>query len=404
MMILGLVCVLAGARAWSAPELEGALQHFLDDAAPQYQASLAVIVGGVEVAVATSAAARGQASRFLFGSGTKPFIATRVLQLVEAGDLALDDLAGPLIDAALANETTPGPTFASLFGPAAKAVTIGMLLGMRSGVADFDVPAFDDRVLGDPDRAHPPLEFVEYAATVGEPYAKHFACEPGTCINYSSTNYQLLGLVLLANARRTAPGLSWRGLDVKAGLFPPSDEKRFDALAFLTEGRMIDQGLDTVGVSGKSTEISTQDASILGWTCGNVLATATATARFFHDLLVAKTLLNATTLGAMTTFSPIDNGWGRGSIEYGLGLMIQQTNPRGPYPPRVEDDGAYVGHGGDTYGYLSEQGFYPTLEATIAVVANEDARGSFVKSTLACGAARIVANVTQGRATTLACG
>ena len=84
--------------------------------------------------------------------------------------------------------------------------------------------------------------------------------------------------------------------------------------------------------------------------------------------------------------------------------MIQQTNPRGPYPPRVEDDGAYVGHGGDTYGYLSEQGFYPTLEATIAVVANEDARGSFVKSTLACGAARIVANVTQGRATTLACG
>ena len=88
---------------------------------------------------------------------------------------------------------------------------------------------------------------------------------------------------------------------------------------------------------------------------------------------------------------------------YGLGLMIQQTNARGPYPPKLADDGAYVGHGGDTYGFLSEQGYYPTAAATIAVVANEDQRGNFVKNALACGAYKVVANVTMGRDAAVDC-
>ena len=65
--------------------------------------------------------------------------------------------------------------------------------------------------------------------------------------------------------------------------------------------------------------------------------------------------------------------------------------------------GAYVGHGGDTYGFLSEQGFYPTVNATIAVVANEDQHGDFVKNTLACGAYKIIAEVTQGRKAAVTC-
>ena len=173
---------------------------------------------------------------------------------------------------------------------------------------------------------------------------------------------------------------------------------------FLATGPLDAGGLDVAGSSGAgNATILKQDASILGWTCGNVVATATAAARFFHDLLVAKTLLNATTLAEAETFAPIDNGWGERAIQYGLGLMIQQTNARGPYPPKLADDGAYVGHGGDTYGFLSEQGYYPTAAATIAVVANEDQRGNFVKNALACGAYKVVANVTMGRDAAVDC-
>jgi hypothetical protein len=190
---------------------------------------------------------------------------------------------------------------------------------------------------------------------------------------------------------------------VKRALFAGGGD-RFADLHFLATGPLDAGGLDVAGSSGAgNATILKQDASILGWTCGNVVATATAAARFFHDLLVAKTLLNATTLAEAETFAPIDNGWGERAIQYGLGLMIQQTNARGPYPPKLADDGAYVGHGGDTYGFLSEQGYYPTAAATIAVVANEDQRGNFVKNALACGAYKVVANVTMGRDAAVDC-
>ena len=139
--------------------------------------------------------------------------------------------------------------------------------------------------------------------------------------------------------------------------------------------------------------------------CGNLVSTPLEVARFFRALLRMNSLVSAASLAEMTRFAPIDNGWGAGSIAYGLGLMIQQTSlkKRATKPPSPHDDGAYVGHGGDTYGFLSEQGFYPTINATIAVVANSDAKGYFVKNVLACGAYKIVAKATLTRAVDVRC-
>merc|ERR1712080_618145 len=98
----------------------------------------------------------------------------------------------------------------------------------------------------------------------------------------------------------------------------------------------------------------------------------------------------------MKQFRPLDTVWAKGYIQYGLGLMIQQTSPtmsKKHKPPQLDDEGAYIGHGGDTYGFLSEQGWYPGLNASIAVVANEDSNGNFVKNGLACGAYEVVAKV-----------
>ena len=44
-----------------------------------------------------------------------------------------------------------------------------------------------------------------------------------------------------------------------------------------------------------------------------------------------------------------------------------------------------MGHGGDTYGFLSEQGIIGQLgNASFSVVSNEDYEGSFVQHSVAC--------------------
>lgn len=40
-----------------------------------------------------------------------------------------------------------GKTFAGLFGENAKKITVGNILRMRSGINDFDVPAFNYKML-----------------------------------------------------------------------------------------------------------------------------------------------------------------------------------------------------------------------------------------------------------------
>jgi len=76
---------------------------------------------------------------------------------------------------------------------------------MRSGIGDFDIPEFDNKLLTEGSEVHSPLEalevvshFPEHESCAG--YNCTFACEPGTCGFYSSTNFLLAGLVLLNHA------------------------------------------------------------------------------------------------------------------------------------------------------------------------------------------------------------
>ena len=56
-------------------------------------------------------------------------------------------------------------------------------------------------------------------------------------------------------------------------------------------------------------------------------------------------------------FHVLDYGWAKGHITYGAGLMVETTHydRHDPGPPDFTKWGAYMGHGGDTYGFLSEQ-------------------------------------------------
>ena len=81
---------------------------------------------------------------FLYGSGTKPFTAAAVLRLVEEGKVNLDDPVSMHVDPVLKKD---GTSWAELFGTEGAAVTVGLMLQMRSGIKDYDGNQFDDLLL-----------------------------------------------------------------------------------------------------------------------------------------------------------------------------------------------------------------------------------------------------------------
>lgn len=233
----------------------------------------------------------------------------------------------------------------------------------------------------------------------------HFA--PGALVEYSSTNYVLLGLVLLAHD--PSAGGDWTKLDVPALLFPPSLRDKYRRVAFLAD-QPLNSALTVPGASGmiegKLTPIWGQRAGVLGWTCGNMVASATDVASFYYDLLVARSLLDEGSLAQMETFRTLSYGWAEGHIAYGAGLMVEAVNfSRHSGAPQFGRWGSYMGHGGDTYGFLSEQGIIGQLDnASFSVVSNEDYEGSFVQHSVACRVIKAAAKVLKDVALDFECG
>ena len=179
-------------------------------------------------------------------------------------------------------------------------------------------------------------------------------------------------------------------------------------MRFLDHGRMHDQGLALPGIAG-GTEIFEQDGSVLGWSCGNLAASAQDVARFYFDLLgnESSPIVSKASRGAMMATRPLDTGWARGYLEYGSGLMIETVDPKtGIIPAQVDTPGAYIGHGGETYGFLSEQGWFPSLNLSMSAVAAQTATntvGSLNSHVVMCRAAEIVSEVLYDRTIDLNC-
>ncbi len=128
------------------------------------------------------------AERFRAGSMLKMAVATAVLQLVEKGELSLDQTLSELVPA----------TLAARF-PDAQAITVRMLLRHTSGIPEFTTPEFDAEVVSDPTHVWTFDEFFDRALVRPPLFA------PGAGWSYSNTNYILLGTIL----ERTT-GQPWR--------------------------------------------------------------------------------------------------------------------------------------------------------------------------------------------------
>jgi D-alanyl-D-alanine carboxypeptidase len=112
--------------------------------------------------------------QFAIASITKSIVAAQVMQMVEAGELDLDDPATDHLPADLDFDTN--------------GATIRQLLGHRSGIPEEDFAKEDKLLLANRRRFWAPAEVLELVPTERAP--------AGEAFEYANANYQLLGLVI----------------------------------------------------------------------------------------------------------------------------------------------------------------------------------------------------------------
>jgi len=291
--------------------------------------------------------------RFLLGSATKMYTAAAILRLVEAGKFGLDDKALPLMDSLW--KKLAKTSLADRLGSQMEEVTVRQLLQMQSGIPDFDTNP-DSRSY---QYAHPkedlgPVEEVNFL-----PAHPRFDCSPGTCGHYSSTNYELLGLILAQQAGVS----SWDEYKQASGL--PAD-----VLADMPTTVFPVHGLcsNFTQVHGYGSGYPAKDVFDFsctgGWTCGNVLSNAGDAAVFVRALYGTDRIVSQTTRDEMTSFKPLTKGFAVGT-GYGLGTFDVSS--------LIKDFSRdLVGHAGETYGYNSITAYSKKNDFSLSITANDE--------------------------------
>lgn len=354
-----------------SPKMGNLLQRIVDYLALRYNTSYSIsMVGprytwtrqaGVEDhATGANLTARG---RIPVGSATKPFVAVALLRLAAEKKLALKDTLAEHVDPWLAKHLH-GSTLASLYGPAVGNATIAQVMGMRSGINDWDDDAFKRLTFsGAPD--------YEPAGIIKD--ANHtLDCAPGTCATYSSVGYVLLGLVLCAVA-----DTPWNELDLLSLAVPDALRGDFNDTIFVNGGKCSAARGVTHQYAAWRNDTTKEfgffdifdDSCLNAWTAGNLATTTLDLARFWDHLFKTR-LTTADRLAEMKAFAPLTSGWMEG-LEYGLGIMASTwKDTAGAFVP----EGLMVlGHGGEDYGSSTFlNGFVPYLNASFVLATTSD--------------------------------
>jgi D-alanyl-D-alanine carboxypeptidase len=277
-----------------------------------------------------------RADRFRAGSIAKPFVAVVVLQLAERGRLSLDARLPDVLPASVVGRF-----------PTAADITVRMLLNHRSGIPEWETAAIEEQVARHPAKVWKVSEFLDLAAAQPPLFA------PGTGFFYSSTNYNLLGLII-----ERITGHSWRRA-VTRGVIRPL---RLSSTGLPAPRDRSIKGQHAHGYlefDGKTIDITRVDPSFAGAAGACALVTNVHDlARFLDALLRGRLFRRRATLRSMLDAVPAQ-GEG-GLVGYGLGLE-QYAVPGG-----IE----LVGHLGGTAGYRSFVGRVRPLGVTMAFVLN----------------------------------
>merc|ERR1719204_183191 len=104
------------------------------------------------------------------------------MKQVEDGSLQLEDKLTDILDPWLEGQLN-GTRLVDYFGDRIWNVTIRQLLSMRSGIPDYDTNDLREYQFSNPLYDINPFDILERA------HEQEWACDPGSCGTYSSTNF-----------------------------------------------------------------------------------------------------------------------------------------------------------------------------------------------------------------------
>ncbi len=271
----------------------------------------------VEDAAGTRADAAGEASvggYFRIGSATKTFVATVVLQLVDEGEVGLDDP----VDRYVAGVPK---------GEDGERATVRQVLNHTSGLYDYahEEGYSTNRWRGaDRFRTYRPRELLDVA------FARASYFDPGEGWRYSNTNYVVAGMLIERVTGRTY------GDEIRSRILRPLGLTR-TTVPGRWPGLPHPHARGYTEVGGRLVDATLMNPT-LDWAAGEMISTADDLNRFF-DALLSGRLTSAASLDAMRR--TVD---GTGTIfAYGLGLQRFDL-PCGR---------SVWGHGGELIGYLT---------------------------------------------------
>ncbi|MEV6955196.1 serine hydrolase domain-containing protein [Streptomyces sp. NPDC051183] len=259
------------------------------------------------------------------GSETKTFTVTALLELVDKGEVGLDDPIGKYVDGV----------------PGGDRITLRELAGMRSGLFNYSGDeGFFKALTADPRRQFTPEELLAYA------FRHPVQFEPGAKFEYCNTNLILLGLVVeKVSGRKLAEYVNDNVVEpagLRHTLFPTGAE-------FPSPHA---QGYTQQTASGKTEDAADWNPSY-GWAAGAMISDL-GDMRKWAEVLATGRLLTPATQAQRLKVSPAGDLPDTG---YGLGIF------------NVE---GWIGHNGSLPGYQSLTVYLPQARATMVVLLNTD--------------------------------
>jgi D-alanyl-D-alanine carboxypeptidase len=267
--------------------------------------------------------------QFAIGSVTKSVVAAQVMQLVEAGDLSLDDQADEHLPADLEFDTNEA--------------TIRHLLSHRSGFRNPDEFIWDTLAT---DRQHV-WTLAEVLELTGDP-----DWPAGSKYEYSNANYFLLGQIIEQSRGRPLAQVLRDGVLAMQGverLVYQPDERPSEPMA-------MPAGESTAALESGGGYLSSIAGATGGGPAAAIASDSPSLARWWRAFCTGE-IVSPSSLAEMATPA--------GSDDYGLGYGLGVFNVAGGYGPSV-------GHAGADYGFASWAGCLPEHGAVVVVLANRE--------------------------------
>jgi D-alanyl-D-alanine carboxypeptidase len=252
---------------------------------------------------------------------TKSFTVTLVLQLVDDGELSLDDTVGQYVDGV----------------PNGDRITIRELANMTSGLAEYTNEAFIDDFVADPTRVFTLDELNAYA------FADPPQFEPGAEHVYTNTNTNVLGSVVEAVTGQPFDQVLEERILRPLGL---------DATAYLADGSPWAEPHAT-GYQPDDGTLAEQPENFTVFGPAGAMVTTLDDERVWAEALAEGTLLQPATQAARLEGAPLEKGPEYDQYALGIG----------------EIEG-WWGHTGEGFGFTALTMHDPESGATVVIFMN----------------------------------